>query len=63
MTAPPPPPARAVPCGAWPSWRSAGLADVAKLADIDGMEPEGAADEWLAENEAKWKGRVKGSGS
>ena len=28
---------------------------MAKLADIDGMEPEDAADKWLADNEAKWK--------
>lgn len=27
----------------------------AKLADIDNMEPEQAADKWLADNEARWK--------
>ena len=31
------------------------IAIMAKLADIDGMEPEDAADKWLADNEAKWK--------
>ena len=31
------------------------IAVMAKLADIDGMEPEDAADKWLADNEAKWK--------
>ena len=31
------------------------IAVMAKLADIDGMEPEEAADKWLADNEAKWK--------
>jgi glycine betaine/proline transport system substrate-binding protein len=27
----------------------------AKLADIDNMEPEAAADKWLSDNEARWK--------
>ena len=31
------------------------IAVMAKLADIDGMEPEDAADKWLADNESKWK--------
>ncbi|MCG8353961.1 MAG: ABC transporter substrate-binding protein [Kiloniellales bacterium] len=31
------------------------VAVMAKLADVDGMEPEDAADEWLKDNEAKWK--------
>lgn len=31
------------------------IAVMAKLADVDGMEPEEAADKWLADNEAKWK--------
>ena len=32
------------------------IAVMAKLADVDGMEPEEAADQWLADNEAKWRG-------
>jgi glycine betaine/proline transport system substrate-binding protein len=39
------------------------IAVMAKLADVDGMEPEEAADKWLADNEAKWRGWLKGSGS
>ncbi len=31
------------------------IAVMAKLADVDGMEPEDAADKWLADNEKKWK--------
>lgn len=30
------------------------IAVMAKLADVDGMEPEAAADKWLADNKAKW---------
>ena len=31
------------------------IAEMAKLVDIDGMEPEEAATAWLAANEAVWK--------
>lgn len=31
------------------------VAVMAKLADIDGMEPEAAADQWLADNEDRWR--------
>ena len=34
------------------------IAVMSKLADIDGMEPEEAADKWLADNEAKWQAWV-----
>lgn len=36
------------------------IAEMAKLADIDGMEPEEAADKWLAENEGKWRAWIDG---
>ncbi|MDJ0610452.1 MAG: ABC transporter substrate-binding protein [Kiloniellales bacterium] len=39
------------------------IAVMSKLADIDGMEPEEAADKWLADNEAKWRGWIEGIGS
>ena len=39
------------------------VAVMAKLADTDGMEPEEAADKWLADNEAKWKPWVENVGS
>ena len=39
------------------------IAVMAKLADVDGMEPEEAADKWLADNEAKWRGWLEGAGS
>lgn len=35
------------------------VAVMAKLADIDNLEPEEAADKWLADNEAKWKPWMK----
>jgi glycine betaine/proline transport system substrate-binding protein len=35
------------------------VAVMAKLADIDNMEPEEAADKWLADNEAKWQAWLK----
>jgi len=35
------------------------IAVMAKLADIDNMEPEEAADKWLADNEAKWQAWLK----
>lgn len=37
------------------------LALQAKLADIDNMEPEKAADKWLADNEARWQTWVDAS--
>jgi glycine betaine/proline transport system substrate-binding protein len=39
------------------------IAVMAKLADVDGMEPEEAADKWLADNESKWKAWLEGTGS
>ena len=39
------------------------IAVMAKLADVDGMEPEEAADKWLADNEPKWRAWLEGSGS
>lgn len=36
------------------------IAVMAKLVDTDGMEPEAAADKWLADNSAKWRPWVKG---
>jgi len=39
------------------------IAVMAKLADVDGMEPQEAADKWLGENEAKWRGWLKGTSS
>jgi glycine betaine/proline transport system substrate-binding protein len=35
------------------------IAVMAKLADIDNMEPEEAADKWLADNEATWQAWLK----
>ena len=32
------------------------IAIMAKLAEVDGMEPEEAAKKWLADNEKKWRG-------
>ena len=34
------------------------LAQMAKLVDIDELEPEEAAEKWLAENESVWKSWV-----
>ena len=34
---------------------NAQIAEMAKLVDIDGMEPEEAATAWLRANEAVWK--------
>jgi glycine betaine/proline transport system substrate-binding protein len=31
------------------------IAEMAKLVDIDELEPEEAAEEWLAANESTWK--------
>jgi glycine betaine/proline transport system substrate-binding protein len=31
------------------------IAEMAKLVDVDGMEPEDAATAWLEANEAVWK--------
>lgn len=39
------------------------IAVMAKLADVDGLEPEEAAEKWLADNESKWRGWLKGSAS
>lgn len=39
------------------------IAVMAKLVDVDGMEPEAAADKWLADNETKWKAWIDGAGS
>lgn len=39
------------------------IAVMAKLVDVDGMEPEEAADKWLADNEGKWKAWLKGTSS
>ncbi|MDB2514511.1 glycine/betaine ABC transporter substrate-binding protein, partial [Alphaproteobacteria bacterium] len=33
-------------------------AQMAKLVDIDELEPEEAAEQWLAENESVWKSWV-----
>jgi len=35
------------------------VAIMAKLADVDNMEPEAAADKWLADNENRWKTWLK----
>ncbi len=35
------------------------IAVMSKLADIDGMEPEEAADKWLADNKARWQSWMK----
>ena len=37
------------------SFTNAQIAEMAKLVDVDGMEPEDAATSWLAANEAVWK--------
>ena len=37
------------------SFTNAQIAEMAKLVDVDGMEPEEAATAWLAANEAVWK--------
>ena len=37
------------------NFNNAQIAEMAKLVDIDGMEPEDAAAAWLAANEAVWK--------
>jgi glycine betaine/proline transport system substrate-binding protein len=37
------------------NFNNAQIAEMAKLVDIDGMEPEDAATAWLAANEAVWK--------
>ena len=42
---------------------NADIALMAKLADVDGMEPEEAADKWMADHEKKWRGWLEGSGS
>lgn len=39
------------------------IAVMAKLADVDGMEPEEAAEKWLEDNESKWRGWLKGGAS
>jgi len=39
------------------------IAVMAKLADVDGMEPEDAADKWLADNQAKWRAWLSDSSS
>ena len=35
------------------------VAVMAKMADVDGMEPEDAADKWLADNDARWRSWLK----
>ena len=37
------------------SFIKAQIAEMAKLVDIDEMEPEEAAEEWLENNESVWK--------
>lgn len=37
------------------SFTNAQVADMAKLVDVDGMEPEDAAATWMEQNEAVWK--------
>jgi glycine betaine/proline transport system substrate-binding protein len=37
------------------TFTNAQIAEMAKLVDVDGMEPEDAASEWLKANEAVWK--------
>ncbi len=39
------------------------VAVMAKLVDIDGMEPKAAADKWLADNESRWKTWLGGGAS
>ena len=38
------------------NFSNAQVAEMAKLVDIDEMEPEAAAEKWLADNESLWKG-------
>lgn len=37
------------------SFTNAQIAEMAKLVDVDGMEPEDAATTWMEKNEAVWK--------
>ncbi|MFN6008225.1 MAG: glycine betaine ABC transporter substrate-binding protein, partial [Paracoccaceae bacterium] len=37
------------------NFTNAQIAEMAKLVDVDGMEPEDAAASWLEANEAVWK--------
>ena len=37
------------------TFTNAQIAEMAKLVDVDGMEPEDAATEWMKANEAVWK--------
>jgi glycine betaine/proline transport system substrate-binding protein len=37
------------------NFTNAQLAEMAKMVDVDGMEPEEAAKKWVADNEAVWK--------
>jgi glycine betaine/proline transport system substrate-binding protein len=37
------------------TFTNAQIAEMAKLVDVDGMEPEDAATAWLEANEAVWK--------
>ena len=37
------------------SFTNAQIAEMGKLVDIDEMEPEEAAEEWLENNESVWK--------
>ena len=39
------------------------IAVMAKLADVDGMEPEDAADKWLVDNESRWRAWLEAAGS
>ena len=39
------------------------IAVMAKLADVDGMEPEEAAAKWLEDNESKWRAWLEGASS
>ncbi|MEM7120530.1 MAG: ABC transporter substrate-binding protein [Pseudomonadota bacterium] len=39
------------------------IAVMSKLVDVDGMEPSEAADQWLADNEDKWKAWSASAGS
>ena len=39
------------------------IAIMAKLADVDGMEPEEAAAKWLEDNESKWRAWLEGASS
>lgn len=42
------------------NFTNAEIALMAKMVDIDGMEPEEAADKWLADNESKWRAWMEG---